>query len=241
MPARRLVALTMPVVTVSPMPKGLPIASTRSPTSTLPLDANVMAGRSRPETLIDRDVGLGVASHDAGRKLASVGQGDGDLLGPVDDVVVRDDVAVGADDDARAEPAFGGFRGEGRRLPKNWRKSGLFMPGFSPSSPLFIEACLGLIWTVIFTMLGATRLTTPAKLEDSSGPRLTSWLSRLRTRLWAEGWSASTAASSPAAASAKAAPIEARLRRMEREALFMGVAQGRTPSFPGPFGKMTVL
>ena len=48
----RPVALTMPLVTVSPMPNGLPMASTRSPTSTSSLLANVTTGRSRASTLM---------------------------------------------------------------------------------------------------------------------------------------------------------------------------------------------
>ena len=42
----RPVALTMPIVTVCPMPNGLPSASTTSPTSILSLSANVIKGRS---------------------------------------------------------------------------------------------------------------------------------------------------------------------------------------------------
>src|SRR6266542_2147983 len=42
----RPVALTMPIVTVCPIPNGLPSASTTSPTSSLSLSANVMNGRS---------------------------------------------------------------------------------------------------------------------------------------------------------------------------------------------------
>jgi hypothetical protein len=46
MPMLRPLALTMPLVTVSPIPKGLPMARTRSPTSALALSAKVTAGRS---------------------------------------------------------------------------------------------------------------------------------------------------------------------------------------------------
>src|SRR5436853_247940 len=46
MPTLRPLALTIPLVTVSPMPKGLPMARTRSPTSAWVLSARVMAGRS---------------------------------------------------------------------------------------------------------------------------------------------------------------------------------------------------
>ena len=51
-PDWRPFALTMPLVTVSPIPKGLPMASTRSPTSIFDVSANVTAGRLSASTLM---------------------------------------------------------------------------------------------------------------------------------------------------------------------------------------------
>src|ERR1017187_9433832 len=102
----------MPVVTVSPIPNGFPIARTRSPTSTLPLEAKVMAGRSLADTFTTAMSVCGSRPTTPAPRLqlAAVGQRAHALLGPVDDVVVRDDVAVGADDHTRAEPGFGALR-----------------------------------------------------------------------------------------------------------------------------------
>ena len=52
------------------------------------------------------DVRLGIGAHDLGLQLALVGERDADVRGAVDDVVVRQDVAVRADDDAGAEAVF---------------------------------------------------------------------------------------------------------------------------------------
>ena len=52
----------------------------------------------------DGDFGGRVGADDLGFELAPVGQADGDLIGSGDDVIVGQDVAVGIDDDARAEP-----------------------------------------------------------------------------------------------------------------------------------------
>ena len=66
------------------------------------------------------------------------------------------------------------------RLPKNWRRSGPFQPGNGEPSPELNSARRGFICTVTLTMLGATRLTTPAKLADSIVPRFTVLSSRFR-------------------------------------------------------------
>ncbi len=102
----RPLALTMPVVTVWPMPKGLPMASTTSPTSTLSLSAIGDGGQVLGVDLDDGDVALRVAADDFGGELAAVLQGDLHLVGAVHDVVVGEDVAVLGDDDAGAEGLF---------------------------------------------------------------------------------------------------------------------------------------
>ena len=99
----RPLALTMPVVTVWPMPKGLPMASTTSPTSTLSLSAMGDGGQVLGVDLDDRDVALRVAADHLGRELPAVLQGDLDLVGAVHHVVVGEDVAVLGGDDAGAD------------------------------------------------------------------------------------------------------------------------------------------
>ena len=49
------------------------------------------------------EVGFGIGADDIGRRLAAIGQADLDLVGALDHVVVGQDVAVGADDHARAQ------------------------------------------------------------------------------------------------------------------------------------------
>ena len=100
MPIERPVAETMPLVTVSPTPIGLPIANTMSPTLIWSLSAILAAGRSCGVDLEHRDVGLRVAADDLGGQFAAVVEADEDLVGVAavlvaDDVVVGEDVAVG--------------------------------------------------------------------------------------------------------------------------------------------------
>src|SRR5207249_2351669 len=70
--------------------------------------------------LDDGQVGGGVPTEDPGRELAAVGQGDGDGGGAVDDVVVRHDDAVGAEDEAAA----GALLGHGRPDPGEGKSGG---------------------------------------------------------------------------------------------------------------------
>ena len=104
----RLRAETMPAVTVSPRPNGLPTAITPSPTRILSLSPNltVFSGLSLSH-LQHGDVDLGVLADDLGLQLAAVGEDDDDLVGVADDVIVGDDDAGGVDDEAGAER--GGF------------------------------------------------------------------------------------------------------------------------------------
>src|SRR5439155_3382380 len=78
--------------------------------------------------LDDGQVGGGVPTEDPGRELAAVGQGDGDGGGAVDDVVVRHDDAVGAEDEAAAGALLGhglevGPNGEGLGLDRHHRRA----------------------------------------------------------------------------------------------------------------------
>ena len=101
----RATAETMPLVTVWPTPNGLPMASTRSPTS-MPLGIREGQRRKLLALGIDaqhRQVGPLVIGDDRGVELAPVAEHDGDLLGAVDHMLVGDDQAIGADDDAGAE------------------------------------------------------------------------------------------------------------------------------------------
>ena len=102
----------MPAVTVPPSPNGLPIATTQSPTLSRVESAKRTKGSGRERIDLEHgDVGGGVAPDDLGFIFGPVGERDGDLLdhrvGPSrgDDMVVGDDIAVGGDDEARAERA----------------------------------------------------------------------------------------------------------------------------------------
>ena len=93
----------MPSVTVWPTPKGLPIASTTSPTcawSDWPNRIDGSFGRSILSTA--RSVS-GSVPDDARLGAPRVGERDFDLVGGFDDVAVGEDVALLAHDDARAQ------------------------------------------------------------------------------------------------------------------------------------------
>ena len=103
---RAALALTMPAVTVLSRPNGEPIAITHSPTlSRLTSPIAPPAGRVA-SILTSGDVGALVGADDLRLELALVGQRDDDLVGAVDDVRVGHDVAVGAEDEARADAAL---------------------------------------------------------------------------------------------------------------------------------------
>ena len=126
----RATAETMPLVTVWPTPKGLPMASTRSPTS-MPSESASKASVGKLLALgIDAQhgqIGALVMGHDSGLELAPVAKHDGDILGAVHHMLVGDDQAVGGDDDAGAERILYPLprRRPNRNLsPKNCRKKG---------------------------------------------------------------------------------------------------------------------
>jgi hypothetical protein len=58
--------------------------------------------------LQDGEVGLGIAANQAGVEVAAVAEGDLDLVGAFDNMEVRENIAVRADNDSRTEP--GGLR-----------------------------------------------------------------------------------------------------------------------------------
>src|ERR1035437_3081638 len=105
----RLSALTIPRLTDWPTPKGLPIARTTSPTSSLSLSPSVAAGRPMLSILMTETSAFVSRPTDDGRLefLARFAERDFHLVGAVDHVVVREDVAVSGDDDAGAKAVLG--------------------------------------------------------------------------------------------------------------------------------------
>ena len=95
----------MPAVAVRSSPKGFPIATTGSPTSTASESASARgvsavasASTSRSARSVD-----GIGADDSGRHGVLVREADLDLRRAVDDVEVRDDVAVLVEDESGAE------------------------------------------------------------------------------------------------------------------------------------------
>ena len=112
------------MVTVWPTPNGLPIASTTSPTRACSAWPSTITGRFLLGDADHRQVGFGIGADHLGRRLAAVRQHHLDLVGGLDHVVVGQDVAVGADDDARTR-GWTAARSRGARSPKNLRKKGI--------------------------------------------------------------------------------------------------------------------
>ena len=79
------------------------MARTMSPISTLLESASVRDREVRPFDLEHGDVGAWIGADHASLHLALVMQGDGDFLGAVHHVIIRQNVALRADDDARSE------------------------------------------------------------------------------------------------------------------------------------------
>ena len=96
-------ALTIPDVTVWPTPNGSPMANTMSPISTLLESASVSSRKVRSIDLEHGDVGARIGAHYASLHLSLVMQRHGNFLGAFHHVIVRQNVAFGADDDARSE------------------------------------------------------------------------------------------------------------------------------------------
>ncbi len=97
----RPVALTMPVVTVASSPKGLPMAMTGSPTSSVAESPKGITGRPVASIFTTARSVLGSPPTILPGQLPPVGELDLDLAGAVHDVVVGHDVPVGIDDEAR--------------------------------------------------------------------------------------------------------------------------------------------
>ena len=91
----RATAETMPLVTVWPMPNGLPIASTRSPTSSRSESPSGSVGSAVGLDVQEREVGGLVGADQLGPELAPIGQHHHDLVGILDHVVIGDDQTVG--------------------------------------------------------------------------------------------------------------------------------------------------
>ena len=100
----RLMAETMPDVTVRSRPNGLPMATTPSPTLTSARGAERDRGQRGGGhlDLEQRDVGRGVGADHAGLDAVVVRERDVDRLRALDDVRVGDDVAVLVDHEAAA-------------------------------------------------------------------------------------------------------------------------------------------
>ena len=94
----------MPLVTVCPTPNGLPMASTRSPTSR----SSESPKFERRQILfagIDLEhgqIGALIGKHELGFEFALVGKDDADVGAALDDVIVGDDDAARIDDHAAA-------------------------------------------------------------------------------------------------------------------------------------------
>ena len=93
----RLRALTIPLVTVPSSPKGLPSATTPSPTLSWVRVAELerLQHRCGRVDLDDGEVGRRIRAHDGRVVGRAVPEADGDRFRAVHDVVVRDDVALG--------------------------------------------------------------------------------------------------------------------------------------------------
>ena len=123
-PVSRDLALTMPAVTVLSRPNGEPIAITHSPTFSLVESPMRTDGRPVASILTSATSVRLSAPIDLRLELALVGQRDDDLVGALDDVGVGHHVAVGAEDEARADAA---------RLRRRRRRRLLRPPrGFGP-------------------------------------------------------------------------------------------------------------
>ena len=103
----------MPVVTVPSSPSGEPMATTSWPTRRFPDDPSVIGARPvAPDGLHDGDVAAGIGADHLERRGGAVGEGDlglhaarrraGTAVGGRHHVVVRQDEAVGGQDDAGA-------------------------------------------------------------------------------------------------------------------------------------------
>ena len=163
--------------------------------------------------LDDGDIGLLVTTDELGDEVAAVGQRDGDGLGAIHDVVVGRDVAVGANDHARAagRPAGpGAFRArrDRRRSRGTWdgRSPGM---SFAPAA-----ASCAAIRVVIFTTLGETRFTTSENEAPSILSLATGCVSRLRVTVGLESCAARRPAKTPATARTPA--VHAAFRRLRR-------------------------
>ena len=104
----RSTPLTMPAVTVWEMPKGLPMATTGSPTSTVPSASELRGGQ-----LVvgldghDGQITLGHPAHDPARQLGAVGQLHRQVLRAGDHVVRRQDQTALVEHDAGADALRG--------------------------------------------------------------------------------------------------------------------------------------
>src|SRR6266571_3064628 len=98
----RPLALTIPMVTVSPMPKGSPIASTMSPTLAL-AESQGHCGQSRSRNLQHGNIGTWICTYDFSLESALITERNLHVGGAFHHVIIRQDVAIGIYDHARSE------------------------------------------------------------------------------------------------------------------------------------------
>ena len=119
---------TIPRVTLRPpsSASALPIATTSSPTCTWSESPSSMVGKARALDLEHGEVAARRGAEHLGGELLPVGEVRLDLVGAFDDVVVRDDDAVGGHDEARCRPRrrCPGLRRRRWRRPRERRPSG---------------------------------------------------------------------------------------------------------------------
>ena len=82
------------------------MARTMSPTRILAELPMVTEAKPGGGNLEHSDIGARIGADDLGFELALILQGDFDVGGAIDDVIIGQDVAVGADDHARAQAVF---------------------------------------------------------------------------------------------------------------------------------------
>ena len=176
------------------------MATTQSPTRRTSESPKTTAG-----SLIGRldlehgDVGLRVAADQLGRQPGVVMQNHGDLVGVLDDVVVRHDIAAGVDDESGAQRGGALLRMAGWLRSKNSLKNssngepggkpGISMPGW-PSSDWVVE---------MLTTAGSSASARSAKLSGGAFARAGAvTISRARTSSdRASAWMPRQGASAP--------------------------------------------
>ncbi len=85
--------------------------------------------RVRGRNLQHREVRLGITPDEFGGKFSSVVESNFDFVGGLDDVIIRQDVSLGADDDARPKPGRLTLNAGARTVAKKMAKKGIVLKG----------------------------------------------------------------------------------------------------------------